>query len=63
MLIDVPSRPDQIPKIKYIVPISLWFVEKSHRIGLNGRVVGVIIGDMLLYLIKLFTWKVNVLVY
>lgn len=26
-LIEVPSNPDQIPKMKYIVPISLWFVE------------------------------------
>ena len=32
-LIDVPKRPDQIPKIKYKVPISLWFVENSHRIN------------------------------
>lgn len=26
-LIDVPTRPPQIPKIKYNVPICLWFVE------------------------------------
>lgn len=31
-LIDVPVRPDQIPRRKYSVPISLWFVEKSQRI-------------------------------
>ena len=29
---EVPIKPDQIPKIKYKVPMSLWFVEKSHRI-------------------------------
>ena len=27
ILMDVPKRPDQIPRIKYRVPISLWFVE------------------------------------
>lgn len=26
-LIEVPKRPDQIPRRKYIVPMSLWFVE------------------------------------
>lgn len=26
-LIDVPSRPDQTPRIKYKVPMSLWLVE------------------------------------
>jgi hypothetical protein len=26
-LIEVPTRPDQIPTKKYRVPISLWFVE------------------------------------
>jgi len=26
-LIDVPTNPPQIPKIKYKVPICLWFVE------------------------------------
>ena len=31
-LIEVPSSPDQIPKMKYIVPMSLWLVEKSQRI-------------------------------
>ena len=28
----VPNIADQNPKIKYNVPMSLWFVEKSHRI-------------------------------
>lgn len=28
----VPTIADQTPKIKYKVPISLWFVEKSHRL-------------------------------
>ena len=27
ILIEVPSRPAHTPKIKYIVPISLWLVE------------------------------------
>lgn len=31
-LIEVPRSPDQIPKIKYNVPMSLWFVENIHRI-------------------------------
>ena len=31
-LIDVPSIPDQIPKIRYRVPMSLWLVEHSQRI-------------------------------
>lgn len=30
-LIDSPTRPAQIPNIKYKVPISLWLVEKSQR--------------------------------
>lgn len=36
-LIEVPRRPDQTPKIMYIVPISLWLVENNQRFGLNGR--------------------------
>jgi hypothetical protein len=31
MLKEVPTVAAQIPKMKYSVPISLWFVEKSHR--------------------------------
>ena len=27
---EVPTMPDQAPKIKYRVPISLWFVENNH---------------------------------
>lgn len=27
ILIEVPTKPDQIPKIKYKVPMSLWLVE------------------------------------
>lgn len=27
----VPKIPDKQPNIKYNIPISLWFVEKSHR--------------------------------
>lgn len=29
----VPIKADQTPKIKYNVPISLWFVENIHRIS------------------------------
>lgn len=32
ILIPVPVIPAHIPKMKYSVPISLWFVEYSHRI-------------------------------
>jgi len=31
MLSAVPSMADQAPKMRYIVPMSLWFVEYSHR--------------------------------
>jgi len=31
ILREVPTVADQRPKIKYSVPISLWFVEKNHR--------------------------------
>lgn len=31
-LMAVPNIPAQTPRIKYIVPMSLWFVEKSQRI-------------------------------
>ena len=31
MLILVPKSPAQIPRSKYIVPMSLWLVEYSHR--------------------------------
>ena len=27
----VPKTPENAPKIKYKMPISLWFVEKNHR--------------------------------
>lgn len=27
----VPNTPDQTPKIKYNVAISLWFVDINHR--------------------------------
>lgn len=27
-----PTKPDQNPKIKYIIPISLWLVEHNQRI-------------------------------
>jgi hypothetical protein len=29
----VPAIPEIVAKIKYKVPISLWFVEKSHRLA------------------------------
>jgi hypothetical protein len=31
MLSDVPTMPDQAPKMKYSVPISLWLVENNQR--------------------------------
>jgi len=27
---DIPTIPDQAPKMKYNVPMSLWFVENNH---------------------------------
>jgi len=36
-LIVVPSNPDQTPKIKYKVPMSLWLVEKNQRKGCKIR--------------------------
>lgn len=30
ILIEDPIIPDQIAKIKYRIPISLWFVEYNH---------------------------------
>lgn len=30
ILIDDPIKPDQIAKIKYNIPMSLWLVEYSH---------------------------------
>jgi hypothetical protein len=31
-LIDAPMIPAHTPKMKYIVPMSLWFVDIIHRI-------------------------------
>lgn len=31
ILIAVPIQPDQAPRIKYKVPISLWLVDINHR--------------------------------
>src|SRR5215470_19235104 len=33
----VPSRPAKIANTRYIVPMSLWFVELSHRVRPVGR--------------------------
>lgn len=38
-LMVVPSRPDQTPKMKYKVPMSLWLVEKNQRKGLRNKVL------------------------
>lgn len=38
ILKDDPIIPDQIPKIKYNVPISLWLVEKIHFIDKMAEV-------------------------
>jgi hypothetical protein len=32
--------PDQAPKIKYKVPISLWLVENNHFFGKMAEVKG-----------------------
>ena len=34
-LSEVPTIPDQIPKMKYRVPMSLWFVENNHFLKWN----------------------------
>lgn len=48
ILIDVPNKPDQVPKIKYSVPISLWLVENNHRIYYNNISIGakIIVNDV-----------------
>jgi len=28
--------PDQAPNTKYSVPMSLWLVEKNHRLKISG---------------------------
>jgi hypothetical protein len=33
----VPAIPEIAAKIKYKVPISLWFVEKSHRLAKSNN--------------------------
>ena len=30
-LIDVPNSPAHVPKMKYMVPMSLWFVDPVQR--------------------------------
>lgn len=37
-LIVAPIIPDQIPNRKYIVPISLWFVDLPHRCIVMGQI-------------------------
>lgn len=34
----MPTIPDQAPKMKYRVPMSLWFVEKNQRLMNIGKV-------------------------
>jgi hypothetical protein len=31
ILSDVPTDPDQAPKMTYRVPVSLWLVENNHH--------------------------------
>ena len=39
----VPAIPETAAKIKYKIPISLWFVEKSHRVAkLNNLLLDVV---------------------
>jgi hypothetical protein len=33
----VPMMPEKVPKKKYRVPMSLWEVEKTHRVSLLNR--------------------------
>jgi hypothetical protein len=33
---DVPTIPDQDPKMKYRVPMSSWLVENNHRFMISG---------------------------
>jgi len=40
MLKEVPTIPDHAPKIKYNVPISLWFVENNHCRGKMAEILG-----------------------
>jgi hypothetical protein len=35
ILRDVPTIPDQAPNTKYYVPMSLWVVEKNHRVKIS----------------------------
>lgn len=35
LLNDVPTIPDQVPKMKYRVPASLWLVENNHRLMMS----------------------------
>jgi hypothetical protein len=36
MLREVPNIPVQAPNTKYKVPVSLWLVEKNHRVKISG---------------------------
>lgn len=37
ILRDVPTIPDQDPKMKYKVPMSLWLVENNHLFGRRNK--------------------------
>ena len=41
-----PKTPEKAPKIKYNVPIFLWFVEKSQRVT-QGLVKKIVINNCL----------------
>ena len=43
----VPITPENAPKIKYRVPISLWFVENNHLEDQLYNAVGILVRIML----------------
>jgi len=36
ILREVPTIPDHAPNTKYNVTMSLWLVEKNHRVKISG---------------------------
>lgn len=37
----MPTIPAQAPNTRYRVPMSLWFVEKNHRVIVTGKMAEV----------------------
>jgi hypothetical protein len=44
--------PAKAPKIKYKVPMSLWFVEKSHRFTQLFTAENVVVDTFVIFLFK-----------